>query len=76
MATIVQARLNDAEERKLTQLTRELGWSPSKVVREGIKLVAATHPGKSHLRIIGLGKFASGKGDLGSNKRHLRGFGE
>jgi hypothetical protein len=50
-----------------------LGLSPSMVVREGIRLLAATQP-KSR-KIAGLGKFSSGASDLGSNKKHLQGFG-
>jgi hypothetical protein len=50
-----------------------LGLSPSMVVREGIRLLAATQP-KSR-QIAGLGKFSSGASDLGSNKKHLQGFG-
>jgi hypothetical protein len=51
----------------------QLGVSPSTVVREGIRLLAASQP-KSR-KIAGLGKFASGIPDLGSNKKHLKGFG-
>ena len=50
-----------------------LGLSPSMVVREGIRLLAATQP-KSR-KIAGLGKVSSGASDLGSNKKHLQGFG-
>ena len=50
-----------------------LGLSPSMVVREGIRLLAATQP-KSR-KIAGLGKFSSGASDLSSNKKHLQGFG-
>ena len=55
---------------------RRLRWSPSKVVREGIRLLAASHPGSGHPKIVGLGKFSSGRADLGSNKKHLQGFGQ
>jgi hypothetical protein len=51
----------------------QLGVSPSMVVREGIRLLAATQP--KGRKIAGLGKFSSGVPDLGSNKKHLRGFG-
>jgi hypothetical protein len=50
-----------------------LGLSPSMVVREGIRLLAATQP--MSRKIAGLGKFSSGASDLGSNKKHLQGFG-
>ncbi|HTC35315.1 MAG TPA: CopG family transcriptional regulator [Bryobacteraceae bacterium] len=69
----VQARLDADTEKTLTRLVDELGVSPSMVVREGIRLFAASQP-KSR-KIAGLGKFASGIPDLGSNKKHLKGFG-
>jgi len=75
MTSTVQARL-DAEARKsLTQLVHRLGWSPSKVVREGLRLLAASQPVGNRSRIVGLGKFSSGVRDFGSNKKHLQGFG-
>jgi hypothetical protein len=40
---------------------------------KGIRLLAATQP-KSR-KIAGLGKFSSGATDLGSNEKHLLGFG-
>jgi hypothetical protein len=69
----VQARLDADTEKTLARLVDQLGLSPSMVVREGIRLLAATQP-KSR-KIFGLGKFSSGVPDLGSNKKHLRGFG-
>jgi hypothetical protein len=69
----VQARLDADTEKTLTRLVDQLGLSPSMVVREGIRLLAATGP-KSR-KIVGLGQFSSGVSDLGSNKKHLRGFG-
>jgi hypothetical protein len=76
MKTIVQARLDDDAQKALDQLVRRLRWSPSKVVREGIRLLAASHPGSGRPKIAGLGKFSSGRADLGSNKKHLQGFGQ
>jgi hypothetical protein len=49
--------------------------SPSAVVREGIRLLAACQQAPEEKKIIGLGKFRSGIFDLGSNKRQLKGFG-
>jgi hypothetical protein len=69
----VQARLDADTEKTLARLVDQLGVSPSIVVREGIRLLAASQP-KSR-KIIGLGKFASGISDLGSNKKHMAGFG-
>jgi hypothetical protein len=67
--------LDPEAQKSLDQLARRLGWSPSKVVREGIRLLAASHPAPATPRIAGLGKFSSGLPDLGSNKKHLKGFG-
>ena len=75
MSSIVQARLDRETEAALLNLSERLGWSPSRIVREGIHLVDACHPPTQRPRIVGLGKFASGVRDLGSNKRHLAGFG-
>jgi hypothetical protein len=69
----VQARLDADTQKTLARLVDQLGVSPSTVVREGIRLLAASQP-KSR-KIVGLGKFSSGVSDLGSNKKHLRGFG-
>jgi hypothetical protein len=75
MPVTVQARLDTETRQTLAQLVRHLGWSQSAVVREGIRLLAACHRGPIEKRVVGLGKFASGIKDLGSNKRHLKGFG-
>lgn len=57
-------------------LVRELGWTPSKVVREGLRILEASHLRRKKQGIIGFGKFRSGVPDLGSNKKHLRNFGQ
>jgi hypothetical protein len=54
---------------------RELGWTPSQVVREGLRVLEASRLRRKRPGIIGLGKFESGVSDLGSNKKHLRDFG-
>lgn len=76
MPLTVQARLDRDSQRKLERLVRHLGWSSSRVVREGIRLLAACHTEGKTTRIIGLGKFASKVPDLGSNKAHLKNFGK
>lgn len=75
MPSTIQARLDEPSKKMLSELIRRLGWSRSKVVREGLRLLAACHLGNGRRKIIGQGKFASGVGDLASNKEHLRGFG-
>jgi len=75
MKANVQARLDRRSQVALERLVRRLGWSPSRVVREGVHLLAACCGGPSTHRVIGVGRFVSGLPDLGSNKKHLRGFG-
>ena len=75
MRSTIQARLDQRSQKALQQLVNQLGWSPSKVVREGLCLLAACRLGNGRRTIIGLGKFQSGVSDLGSNKKHLKGFG-
>jgi hypothetical protein len=70
---IVQARLDADTEKTLARLVDQLGVSPSMVVREGIRVLAASQP--KTCKIAGLGKFSSGVSGLGSNKKCLRGFG-
>ena len=56
-------------------LVRELGWTPSQVVREGLRALEASYLRRKKRGVIGLGRFCSGVPDLGSNKKHLCGFG-
>jgi hypothetical protein len=56
-------------------LVRELGWTPSQIVREGLRILEGSYLRRKKQGIIGLGKFSSGVSDLGSNKKHLRNFG-
>jgi hypothetical protein len=74
MKTSVQARLDEETQAALEGLVRRLGWSPSKVVREGIRLVDKQHA-KPRPRMIGVGMFSSGLGDLATNKKYMEGFG-
>jgi hypothetical protein len=77
MSVIIHARL-DARTRQIMQgLKRRYGWSDSEIVRQGIRALGETDlpPQERRDRIVGLGKFASGLPDLGSNKDHLRDFG-
>ena len=54
---------------------RELGWSPSQVVREGLRILEASYLHRKKRGVIGLGKFCSGVLNLGTNKKHLKDFG-
>jgi hypothetical protein len=75
MRTAIQARLDERSRRRLAELVRELGWTPSRVVREGLRVLEASYLRRKRRGVIGLGKFRSGLPDLGSNKKHLRDFG-
>jgi hypothetical protein len=55
---------------------RHTGWSPSRVVREGVRLLAACYGVPAAKRVAGVRRFASGLPDLASNKKPLRGFGQ
>lgn len=75
MKMTVQARLDRQSQAALESLKKRLGWSQSRIVREGLRLLASRHMSPQHPKIIGIGRFASGVADLGSNKSHLEGFG-
>ncbi|MGC2163890.1 MAG: hypothetical protein WA634_18455 [Silvibacterium sp.] len=75
MKTSIQARLDSETQVILERLTKRLGWSPSRIVREGLRLLAQDHRLPSGTKIIGLGKFNAGPSDLATNKKHMEGFG-
>lgn len=75
MKTTVQARLDRRSQVALERLVKRLGWSPSKVVREGVRLLAACYGTSSQGKVVAVGRFASGLPDLGSNQKRLEGFG-
>jgi hypothetical protein len=70
----IQARLDPETRRALDRILRRTGWTVSRAVREGVLRLDQEGNGGSR-RIVGLGAFASEVPDLGSNRRHLRGFG-
>lgn len=72
---IVHARLDEESERILDRLRRRTGLRDSAVIRRALREMDAGLPAPAVRKISGLGKFASGVPDLGSNKKHLRGFG-
>lgn len=75
MPHVGYVRLDSETKRLLHETASQLGWSDSRVVREGIKALNVTLGPGGARRIIGLGRFRSGTRDLGSNKTHLRDFG-
>jgi Ribbon-helix-helix protein, copG family len=75
MGRIVQSRLDPETLDLLTRLRRRTGLSDSELLRRGLHRLAENGPRARRHRIVGVGKFASKVTDLGSSKRHLRGFG-
>jgi len=75
MSRTVQARLDDETRALLERLRRRTGLSESELLRRGLRLLATEAGARRRRTIIGLGRFASGRPDLGSDKRHLEGFG-
>jgi len=76
MASTIQARLDEESQKIMARLVKKTGWTPSQVVREGLRILAACHITGGKRTIIGQGKFSSSIGDLASNKGHLQGFGK
>jgi hypothetical protein len=76
MASVIHARLDADSDSLRSELQKQLGWTDSQIVREGIKSLSALVRTGGKRKIIGLGKFASGIRELGSNKKHLKGFGK
>ncbi len=76
MPSTIQARLDDRSRKRLAALVRELGWTPSRVVREGLRILEVHYVCRKKQGVIGLGRFSSGVPDLGTNRKHLRGFGK
>ena len=72
---IVQARIDAATEAALARLRRQTGMTDSQLVRKGLELMSQGMQPTRARRVRGVGRFASGRSDLGSNKAHLSGFG-
>jgi Arc/MetJ-type ribon-helix-helix transcriptional regulator len=75
MKSSVQARLDEETQAALDRLVRRHGLRPSEVIRQGIRLLDKHHSQPARPRLIGIGKFASGIGDLATNKKYMEGFG-
>jgi hypothetical protein len=72
---MIHARLDSDTDSVRNQLQKQLGWTDSQIVREGIKSLAVLVQSNGKRRIFGQGQFQSELTDLGSNKKHLKGFG-
>ena len=75
MKASIQARLDPETQVILDRLTKRLGWSSSRVVREGLRLLAKDHKLSTGTKIIGLGEFDAGPADLSTNKKYMEGYG-
>jgi hypothetical protein len=73
--TTVQARLDPESQEALETLTRRLGVSQSEIVRASLRLMVQQNAAPKKVKFIGIGKFASGVGDLATNKKHMEGYG-
>jgi Arc/MetJ-type ribon-helix-helix transcriptional regulator len=75
MKTMVQARLDEESQAALDRLVRRHGWTTSRVVREGIRLVEEQHGLQPRRKLIGAGKYDGGVRDLATNKKYMEDFG-
>ena len=75
MGATVQVRLDKEAEAALKQLVRDNGWTASEAVRNSLRKVAAQQKPKTRPRLIGIGMYDSGIGDLATNKKHMESFG-
>jgi hypothetical protein len=75
VARMVHARIDEETDAVLRRLRRSTGLGESELIRRGLRALDAVSPKPGRPRVIGLGAYASGIRDLGSNKRHLDGFG-
>jgi hypothetical protein len=75
MAKMVHARLDSETDGLLRRLRRSTGLGDSELIRRGLRVLDTLSGQDGRPRVVGLGAFASGIPDLGSNKRHLDGFG-
>jgi hypothetical protein len=72
----VHARLDQESSKLLTELCGVYSENASEVIRKGIRMLASASPTKPKRKFFKAGQFDSGMTDLGSNKKHLKGFGE
>lgn len=75
MEKVVHARLDAETRRLLERLRRQTGLNDSSLVREGLRALASLTLASPGRMPVGIGKFESGIPDLGSNRKHLDGFG-
>lgn len=72
---IVHARLDPETRRLFERLQRRTGLSDSELVRRAVQALARGQVEGGRPRVVGVGKFESGVGDLSTNPEHFEGFG-
>jgi hypothetical protein len=75
MGKIVHARLDEETAKLIDSFSRKTGWPESEIIRRGIRALVSIGGTRGPRKIIGQGRFSFGISDLGSNKKHLEGFG-
>lgn len=73
---MVQARLDQETQAALERLVQHHGWSTSKVIREGIRLVEKQHTPAARRELIGIGNYDSGLPNLATNRKFIEDFGQ
>jgi Ribbon-helix-helix protein, copG family len=76
MGKIVHVRLDEESLSALEELVAKLGSTESAVIRQALHFLVNSKMKGVKRKIFGLGKFKSSITDLGSNKKHLTGFGK
>lgn len=76
MGAVVQARLDEETQAAFEKLVRRTGWTASRVIREGIRLVKERRAAQPPRMLIGVGMLDSGIADLATNRKHIEDFGQ
>jgi hypothetical protein len=79
MKPYIHARLSPEDREVLEELKRISGWTESKILRRGLRLVSlemAQHPSALELAGRSVGRFKQGPRDLATNPTYLERFGE
>ena len=77
MSVDVPIRLDERTRQIMRRLKHLRGWNDSEIVCRAIRLLGTAELllGQCDRRIVGIGEFASGIDDLGSEQGHLEQFG-
>lgn len=75
MAATLQARLDRKTANMLARLRKLTGLSDSELARRGLESLAKDLDDRGPV-LVGIGQYDSGVGDLATNPRYMKGFGE